>query len=360
LLTFVQNQSVKGTIRQLQVFGLCVTLAVSPGADVLAVAAPEEQPRADIQQVPRTQVSDSGGAQQFESISERQAIQEAESPSARRVVEDKQSPYQPAGVSDNVSTKGRAVGLGILAGLTLSVAISRRLFRNRGPRRISRWAARRPRWAQAMIVSTALVGGAISLLLGKFWGDDGVRLPVFLTTALTVIFGAGILFYPIKRVASIFFRHSYVRQKMHDFALALSGSLLLVCVGNRVTFDDEFCVPLTHVFEKMDKTSSTQELTHHEVGSPDPPNSGNGWRLIVTVLATLALGLAGFVIAAAACNLSCNGQDGLAALVLIGGWGAILVGYIFLMRALWRGRGPGLFGLGVALAVIIVLLFAIA
>jgi hypothetical protein len=87
--------------------------------------------------------------------------------------------------------------------------------------------------------------------------------------------------------------------------------------------------------------SKIEHIFNHSVGMEQRPRYEGG-ELAIRVAATIliivgSIALA-FLLAILACNLSCGGQEVLAVVVLVLGIGALVVGIIFSMRALWKRK----------------------
>jgi sterol desaturase/sphingolipid hydroxylase (fatty acid hydroxylase superfamily) len=75
-----------------------------------------------------------------------------------------------------------------------------------------------------------------------------------------------------------------------------------------------------------------------EQTAPQKKETSRGLKSFYTVLAVLAALALGFLVAAAACGLSCNGMVGLAFLVGIGGGGLVIAFAVWLIKSIWHPK----------------------
>ncbi len=161
------------------------------------------------------------------------------------------------------------------------------------------------------------------------------------------------LLYPAKNSSFNFFKHSYLRQKTFDLALAISGFMLMVNAGNdpglRASFtnmvsyksneqqnfdilNNQNPAPKQLFFYQIDK-----QLQDEQTIVPKKETS-KGVKILYTVLVALAaLGL-GFLVAVAACGIYCNGMAGLAFLTGIGGGALVIASTIWAIKGIWHPK----------------------
>jgi protein-S-isoprenylcysteine O-methyltransferase Ste14 len=76
----------------------------------------------------------------------------------------------------------------------------------------------------------------------------------------------------------------------------------------------------------------------YEQIAPRKKEASKGMKTLYTILAVIGAVALGFLVAAASCSLSCNGMQGLAALVGIGGGVLIVVLAILVIKSIWNPR----------------------
>jgi len=240
-------------------------------------------------------------------------------------------------------------------------------------RKISYWAKRNP-WKARIII---IVSHILLLLLAWYTGSALYAFKIILPGTLFLIFIlyylSAVFIYPTKNKKKFFSqRWHYVHQKACDFSLAAAAFGMMVCVAN----DPEKYIPninealgvavirpntknekptAAQILESL-KTRNKSTLTREEkrilrqefkiqmkkyVVANIRGNKTDGSDAGIIILAIVAaLGLA-YLVGVLACNLSCNGNDGAAILVVILGTAAIGLGLYFLIRGLKRKRERG-------------------
>jgi hypothetical protein len=218
---------------------------------------------------------------------------------------------------------------------------------------ISFWAAMNPWKTRLMFActNTGLIAGG--LMLGGNLADNGVYFSDFSRYLLMGTFFASSLLYPYRNSSIPILKHSYSKQKAFDLAVAVSGFMLMVNVGN----DPQATATLTGLVSndnhnrQYENTLSSygherQNLVYYEsVGQlqddqkiTDEETQIRKKKVGNTILISIAALLAAFGVTMAACGLSCNGMAGLAALTGIGG-GALVIGLtIWAIRRIWRPK----------------------
>jgi|GEM_PF-1227845 len=241
--------------------------------------------------------------------------------------------------------------------------------------RLSFWAKNHRPAAIAIIAAAKITIGAIGFYLGIWAALEGIAIPVEVKWLLAAIAGGLIGFYPARHLKkrlgrAVFYR----RQKQVDFGLALFGFVFLLFAGNLAPGWVNAPQPaptsgnkVSSVFSSLEKNSATNaaELSAKPTVKKSKTGFFKRWLiakaksrvekaisrlarvaedsdgavkvLLSFLLVLAALGLAYFV-AALACRLSCNGQEGAAALVAILGAVGIVLGLIFGFRAIWNGK----------------------
>ncbi len=204
---------------------------------------------------------------------------------------------------------------------------------------------RATQWLIALLITTI---GLATFLLGLFVVGRGwyeAQWPLWLSIGgLTALMGVRLYWK----------EHAPSRQAWFAFHLAamlLFGSLN-VHLGSRfpVKYGGEFLPHSGQVFGTANEpVSSTSELI--------PSSSSRGWlknfirkarrsvqampvwaKILLTVVTVALVLVLGYGIGALACALACSEMGIAAALVLIAGWGGLLVGGFFVIRRIWRGK----------------------
>ena len=235
-------------------------------------------------------------------------------------------------------------------------------------KKYSRWAKHHPKSARIIIAVSHVLAVLNAFVLGLFlyfnnWGEAR-----WLLILLANLFFLAYIFYPQKNQQTQSSRSSfYVRQKIHDFTLVVSYSFVLVLGVNN------FLTPSTHEYtsahpakaqftanyisadhskanrKKLRSAAKTQikqvkkqiRYEFQELKKEYKKQTGDkvGLKVLLiflTVVVALALGA---LVAALACDLSCSGQEGLATVVLILGWGGIIWGGIIAVKNILRKIG---------------------
>ena len=218
---------------------------------------------------------------------------------------------------------------------------------------ISFWAAMNPWKTRLMFAgtNTAMIAGG--LMLGDQFADSGIHFSGLSRYLLMGTFFASSLLYPVRNASSRILKHSYSKQKAFDLAVAISGFMLMVNVGNdpavRATLTN--IVSLNNHDQQYENTmngysQTPQKLLYYETVSKvqddqktaEEEKQIRSKKIASTVGVSFLALLAALGVAAAACGLSCNGMAGLAALTGIGG-GVLIIGLtIWAIRRIWRPR----------------------
>lgn len=228
-------------------------------------------------------------------------------------------------------------------------------------KKLSRWAKDHPKSARIIIAISHVLAVLNAVVLGVFlyfnnWGE--AKWPLLF---LGNLFFLAYIFYPKKHRRKQSSRSAfYVRQKIHDFILVVSYSFVLVLgVNNFFTISaDQFAFTQQGkaVFianrinadhsrverKKLRSVAKTQvkqlkkqiRYEFQELKKEYKKQTGEkvGLKILLiflTVVVALALGA---LVAALACELSCSGQEGLALVVIILGWGGIVWGGIIAVK----------------------------
>jgi hypothetical protein len=223
-------------------------------------------------------------------------------------------------------------------------------------KRVSYWAKENPKKTMWMINGIKMITGVGGLYIGKMFYENDIAFSNTSTYALLGIFGAAAIAYPLKSAKRNFIKHTYLKRKVIDGLLALSGFLLMISLGNQVASDENVAPVITTVFEKTDQLFSQEhhgandQMTSYtsdeideistEATDEEKKSGKNAGKIIGQILLTLLavalfIGLL-YILAILSCSLSCNGQEALAVVVLLGGL-AVCVGLLILaISAIWK------------------------
>jgi hypothetical protein len=240
--------------------------------------------------------------------------------------------------------------MAILAGLIPLAAIKAtpKLASN-----VSFWAAMNPWKTRFMFTGIQIALGTAGVLLGERLADSGVHFSDLSRDLLVGAFLTSSMLYPVKHTSIKFFKHSYLRQKSFDLALALSGFMLMVNAGN----DPGMRASLTNMVSfkgheqqnvnmLYDHSQAPKQLVYYqndnqlqdEQTAPRHKETSRGLKIFYTILAVLAALALGYLVAAGACAIYCNGMVGLAFVVGIGG-GALLIAFaVWLIKSIWHPK----------------------
>jgi small neutral amino acid transporter SnatA (MarC family) len=236
-------------------------------------------------------------------------------------------------------------------------------------RKLSFWAKRNP-WKSRIIIT---VSHLLLMLLGWYTGKAifamNISLPAYLLVFFILYYLAAVFIYPSKEEKKRSNgRWIYIKQKACDFSLAAAAYGMMICISNQ---PDSFLKNFQTVSGSLIITSSPAEgkptaaeileslkcrdkstLTHEEkrilkkefkvqlknyVVAKLKGNKAEGNKSLLIILAIIAAVGIVYLVAALACSLSCNGNEGAAILVLILGIAAIALGLYFVIRAINRG-----------------------
>jgi hypothetical protein len=230
----------------------------------------------------------------------------------------------------------------------------------------SHWAAAHPRTAQLLIALSHFALFINALILGSLWFFIDFNPSMWLALGLGHVFFIAFFLYPKKGANRGPFRYSYNRQKIHDFTLVLTCSMMVALTWSNFLQSDEsdkLKAPARVEFISHQNTVVTGQPLQNKVGvkvrqqtkvlkkqikkefrqlkkqfkSQQSENDGTlGGVLLILLTVVVALGL-GLLVASLSCSLSCSGMEGLAIAVLIVGWtGIIWLSILAIKRILQR------------------------
>lgn len=238
--------------------------------------------------------------------------------------------------------------MAVLAGLIPLAAIKAtpKLAEN-----ISFRAAMNPWKTRFMFAGVQIAMGIAGVLLGKRLADSGIHLSDLSRDLLLGAFLTSSLLYPVRNTSIKLLKHSYLRQKAFDLALAISGFMLMVNAGN----DPIMRASLTRMVSfKSHEQQNVNMLTAHSQASKQllyyqndkqvqdeqkaAQKKEKTRKISLTILAVLGAVLLGFLLAAAACGLACEGMEGLAYVVGIGGGILLITLAIWGVKSIWHPK----------------------
>ena len=231
-------------------------------------------------------------------------------------------------------------------------------------RNISVWAKTHQWPARIIIILSFLLLTVTGIITGLLLKDITVTVPAFALIALIITYGLAGIFYPKKTEKRRFSTTGfYRRQKTGDFLLAASTFGMIVCISNnsnpaatyfpflqaatnaKSTLPGDstvknyksflnFSASMKNEEGKMLKWKERKKMLKEQVkGIKRSTDLSKGEKTALIILSVLvALGLI-YLVTALACNLSCNGAEGAAILVGIGGTAVV----IFLLVLAIRG-----------------------
>ncbi len=206
-------------------------------------------------------------------------------------------------------------------------------------KRLANWASNNVKTSRRLLIGSRILLGLASLQLGRIIQSVGFELSDWSVYALSAVFALNVLLYPVKNTAKRIWKSNFIRRKLHDLALVAVTSALLISFGNissQQSNMNSFGRQITEAFTYAPTATSS------EADYMDYEKRSTGEIIGNILLSILALALFVGVImllAVISCELSCNGQEGLAALVMIGGATLAILGIIYLFKRIWKPRG---------------------
>lgn len=229
-------------------------------------------------------------------------------------------------------------------------------------RKLSYWAKHYPVHARVIIVFSH----CLLIYLGYFLGVQLLKIdialsPLWLYFLIAIFFAAGAT-YPSKRWGS------YAKRKTYDLIVACCSFLMVLCVSNQLNapvgisgtvqattvinpspYKYAEAKKLLEQFKNGEKTKFTSkekriirkefnyQLLQYAKAKVTGDKSNAETALLILLACIAAAGL--FVLLAAlACNISCNGSEAAALILFIFGTAAIIWGTVKVIRAIERRR----------------------
>lgn len=216
-------------------------------------------------------------------------------------------------------------------------------------KQISIWAYHHKWLSRVAIVLSHLILIVLALFIADILPQKNILVRgqyVFLSIAVIAF-----AYYPAKKDKQRF-KNFYRSQKTADFVLVITGFLLTICFGSKLTNEQSSSIiqPLYSIAVITPNSSPSIKVNPDEnnhlrkerktfrhqlnkIRRAYQETSPAGKTALIILAVLVAMGLASLV-AAAACSLSCSGSEGLAAIVGIVGMGAIIFGLIKVIQAI--------------------------
>lgn len=229
-------------------------------------------------------------------------------------------------------------------------------------KKISFWAKAHHWQARILIVVCYLLLTIIGTIIGLQLNDLSIQIPSWFMGSTIILFLAAGIIYPISN------KRTYLFRKTCDSILAVCTFLMIIFAGNQygglsgwlvaanspnevqasVIKDSSktgyksiqaFTSSMKDKDGKMLKWKERRKLLKtqlREIKKSDELSDGAKAGLTILCV-VVALGLL-YLVAAAACSLSCNGAEAAALLVGIGGLAAVVVLFVIAIRAIYNKK----------------------
>jgi len=212
--------------------------------------------------------------------------------------------------------------------------------------KLSQWAKRNKRISIGIIIATKAALTGIGFYSGKLLLDSGFHNSPTLTYSLAATMVIAGITYPRKKAIRGFWKHSYLKQKLHDLALTLCGFFLITAISNQSNFtvnnhsftnqvNTEHCADAKKWFRSDFREAQTKGSSTHEKDEPSV-----GTKVLITILLLILVVFLSMLLSVLVCGLSCSGQELAAALVGTGGILVIAAILLLGLRGIWRKKAP--------------------
>ena len=217
---------------------------------------------------------------------------------------------------------------------------------------ISFWASKHILLARTLLVISHLLLTVLAVATGLLLKNESISIDPLYGYASILLFLFAFAAYPSQN-KSIHFAKRYRFQKIVDGLLALSTFLMLVCFSNqswnhtnsanawmpkRISTVNSnankpsIANPEAKIIPKKAEKKRWMNKVMDFLNASKSYTSGE--KLIFTFLAIIGAAALLYLVAALACNISCNGAEGAAIVVAVVGVGAIIFLFIKLMKHL--------------------------
>jgi hypothetical protein len=224
-------------------------------------------------------------------------------------------------------------------------------------KKLSYWALLNMHISQPLLLLFQFLLFLLSIYLGVILFAADIYLPIQVVYISTGIFFLIAIIYPIRRARYKFWKFSYYKQKSMDFIL--QAVFFVICttffnqqagVVSNASNTSPMAMPIVYrehvpvnvspqVFKHEKHSKGIKallkmkfvDLVEKVKGDEKKASGGDVFSIILVIL--VAIGFI-FLIAWAACALSCSGNTALAALVGIGGTALIIYGVVLAIRSI--------------------------
>lgn len=232
-------------------------------------------------------------------------------------------------------------------------------------KKVAYWSHQNPIKARMIIAfcHILLLTIAISFGIGMYLED--YRIPTGLSFLMAGIFYLAYVYYPKKGCKDGPYKYSWIRRVRHDLVLISTTTIIVTSGVNQFAFQPTAVqgplLPVSlmvigpdaahTVMSKKEirqgfirqireyKADLKQELKAMKAERRATDHDQAGLKIILITFVIAAAIAAFYGIAVLACNLSCSGQEGAAAAVLLGGIaGIVLLGFLAIRGILRIGR----------------------
>lgn len=197
-----------------------------------------------------------------------------------------------------------------------------------------------------ILFTTALYSGLALALLG-------VSMPIWLIPVTVALVCIGLLTYPFSKSGH------FAARKLLDFGFAVAAFVLLFSFSNQTplpTIDQPRAVPIVERGIALEKAPQEVSGFKRVLRAPKTwiqkrmQKRATQWGsviqeyrpglvvLFIFLTALAAFGI-GILVAALSCSIACSGFEVAAVIVLILGWGGVITGAVFAIRATIRKWG---------------------
>ena len=213
-----------------------------------------------------------------------------------------------------------------------------------------------------MIVFLKILLGIYGFVFGAWLMANNITAPAALLYFAFATFLLAVYFYPFRGAKSGFFKYSYLRQKVCDFALGCSAVLLFVFGGNDLA--RRVAAEVANTGEAMEiairpskqgkdwryvgsgrntswlaKTWTKGKQFFHSIFKTKQKSKMEAWQVLLTILSAAAAIFCLVFVAALSCSIACNGNDALALIVFFAGSALVVYLYILLLKAIFKKTG---------------------
>lgn len=218
--------------------------------------------------------------------------------------------------------------LGAVAGLlssALFISIRKRAVK------ISQWSSRNLALSRTIQVIGHTIIGFGSFIAGSIlFNHDMVATPLA-SGIFTSVFLASVAVYPANIRGKAVLQSLYNRTKLNELAVVISGALMLASIGNQVA-QERFTVstgqvirftPAHNIFTNISSKADIIDEALFQVATTEGERLSAG-QIILFILIPIVFGFLTLLLLALSCAINCQGNGGLAALVLVCGLGLLI------------------------------------